>query len=105
MENIGLVTYNEMFLFRGEQPTITKRLRFATTYLHELAHMWFGNLVTLKWWNDLWLNESFATYASYLALARAPELEYFNTSWITFLRHKFWGIETDIRSTTHPITC
>jgi len=53
--------------------------------LHELAHMWFGNLVTMRWWNDLWLNESFATFMSFLAMAHHPELQYLDTVWVTFL--------------------
>ncbi|CDW89925.1 aminopeptidase n [Stylonychia lemnae] len=105
MENVGCVTYNEMYLFRGEIPSIAKRLRFSNTNLHELAHMWFGNLVTMKWWNDLWLNESFATFMAYLCQANSPELSYFKTSWVTFLQYKFWGINEDILSKTHPITC
>jgi len=75
MENVGLVTYNESFLCRGETPTLFKMERFSNVNLHELAHMWFGNLVTMKWWNDLWLNESFATYMSHLCMARSDALK------------------------------
>jgi len=79
MENVGCVTFNENYLYRGEVLSHSKRLRFGITNLHELAHMWFGNLVTMKWWNDLWLNESFATYMSFLSMAEAPETKYFET--------------------------
>lgn len=105
MENVGCVTYNEAYLYRNETPTLAKRLRFSITNLHELAHMWFGNLVTMKWWNDLWLNESFATFMSFLAMSGSEELSYFNTCWVTFLQYKFWGISTDQLSTTHSICC
>lgn len=105
MENVGCVTYNENYLYRNEVPTLAKRLRFSITNLHELAHMWFGNLVTMKWWNDLWLNESFATFMSFLAMSNSEELSYFNTCWVTFLQYKFWGISTDQLSTTHSICC
>lgn len=106
MENVGCVTYNENYMYRGQNPTLAKLLRFSITNLHELAHMWFGNLVTMKWWDDLWLNESFATFMSFLAMARSPRLpHYHDTCWVTFLQYKFWGITKDSASSTHPICC
>lgn len=105
MENVGCVTYNEVYLYRGVQKTLAKRLRFACTILHELAHMWFGNLVTMKWWNDIWLNESFANFMGFLTISRSPELQHFFSVWLTFQRYKSWGIESDQLSTTHPICC
>jgi aminopeptidase N len=83
---------------------VAKRLRFSITNLHELAHMWFGNLVTMKWWDDLWLNESFATFMSFLAMQESPAIDYFHsTCWVTFQQYAFWGISTDQLSSTHPI--
>ena len=106
MENVGCVTYNENYMYRGQTPTLAKRLRFSITNLHELAHMWFGNLVTMTWWNDLWLNESFATFMSFLAMSRSPRLEHYHaTCWVTFLQYKFWGVSKDCLSSTHPICC
>ena len=100
MENVGAVTFNERYAPRGA-PTRSLRERRANVILHELAHMWFGNLVTNKWWDDLWLNESFATYLAYLALAEATE---FDSAWRSFFaRTKQWAYSEDERVTTHPI--
>ena len=101
MENVGAVTFSESYVFR-DPPTDTQRLMRADTALHELAHMWFGDLATMRWWDDLWLNESFATYVSNLALAEATR---FDGAWRAFHADmKRWGYEADARSTTHPIS-
>ena len=100
MENAGCVTYNEKYIFRSQQP-IALHERRVITILHELAHMWFGNLVTMKWWNDLWLNESFAEFISELATAEVTE---FTDAWTTFCaQEKLWAYSEDQLPTTHPI--
>lgn len=100
MENVGCVTYNESYLFR-DKSTDTQHLDRAETFLHELAHMWFGNLVTMRWWDDLWLNESFATYISYLCMTEATR---FTNGWKVFNSDiKRWAYMTDQLPTTHPI--
>jgi aminopeptidase N len=100
MENVGLVTYNEAYLFR-DPPTNDQRLDRAEVLLHELTHMWFGNLVTMRWWDDLWLNESFATYLAYLGLTEATR---FTEAWKAFNADmKRWAYQQDQLGTTHPI--
>jgi aminopeptidase N len=100
MENVGCVTYNELYLFR-DPATLNQRLDRGETFLHELAHMWFGNLVTMRWWDDLWLNESFATYISYLAMTEATR---FTNGWKVFhVDIKRWAYQQDQLPTTHPI--
>ena len=84
---------------------MAKRLKLASTNLHELAHMWFGNLVTMTWWNDLWLNEAFATFMSFLAMSQSEELAHFKDSWIAFLDWKHRGVDGDQLSSTHPVRC
>ncbi|OKL49702.1 aminopeptidase N [Boudabousia liubingyangii] len=99
MENAGCVTFRDEMLFRATPSEAQVESR-ANTILHELAHMWFGDLVTMKWWNDLWLNESFAEYMSHLALAEATR---WTDSWTGFTMRKDWGMNQDQLPSTHPI--
>ncbi len=100
MENAGAVTILEGYVFRGKV-TGAQVERRAITVLHELAHMWFGDLVTMRWWNDLWLNESFAEYMSHLAAVENTE---FDHAWTTFASvEKSWAYRQDQLPTTHPI--
>lgn len=100
MENIGMVTIRDSYVFSSK---VTDALaeRRVVTVLHELAHMWFGDYVTMKWWNDLWLNESFAEFTSTLATAEATD---WTDAWATFCSgEKSWALNQDQLSTTHPI--
>ncbi len=100
MENAGAVTFLENYVFRSKVPEATVERR-VVTILHELAHMWFGNLVTMRWWDDLWLNESFAEYMSTLATAEATP---WREAWTTFSSlEKSWAYRQDQLPSTHPI--
>jgi aminopeptidase N len=100
MENVGCVTISELAVFRSAV-TDTMREERAMAILHEMSHHWFGDLVTMKWWGDLWLNESFAELAGFQAAAEATR---FTGAWTTFCGgFKTWGYKQDQLSSTHPI--
>lgn len=102
MENVGAITYTEHYLPRGQALTQPQKENIVNTVLHEICHMWFGNLVTMDWWNDLWLNESFANYMSYHNAAHAKGFDY-KFTWNNFLYERTWAISEDSLGTTHPI--
>ena len=100
MENAGCVTFREDYVFRSRVTDAAYENR-ANTILHEMAHMWFGDLVTMRWWDDLWLNESFAEWASHYANTNATR---FHDAWATFAnQRKAWAYRQDQLPSTHPI--
>ncbi|WP_328945207.1 aminopeptidase N [Streptomyces sp. NBC_00250] len=102
MENPGLVTFRDEFVFRSAV-TVTERQTRAMVIAHEMAHMWFGDLVTLRWWDDIWLNESFAEYMGYQTVNEACT-DLFPDTWVDFgVTRKAWGYEADQRPSTHPV--
>ncbi|MFD5753119.1 aminopeptidase N [Streptomyces sp. NPDC127033] len=100
MENPGLVTFRDEFVYRSAV-TDNERQTRAMVIAHEMAHMWFGDLVTLTWWDDIWLNESFAEYMGYQTLTEATR---FRETWVDFgIWRKGWGYDADQRPSTHPV--
>uniref|UniRef100_A0A7N6BX71 Aminopeptidase n=1 Tax=Anabas testudineus TaxID=64144 RepID=A0A7N6BX71_ANATE len=101
MENWGLITFRETSLLVGKQSSSLEKQVVAYIIAHELAHQWFGNLVTMSWWNDLWLNEGFATYMEYMSLqAVLPELDIGNL----FLTTRFRALDKDALNSSHPLS-
>ncbi|MGW2837913.1 aminopeptidase N [Streptomyces sp. NPDC001493] len=101
MENPGLVTFSEEYIYRGKVTTASYERR-ANVILHEMAHMWFGDLVTMSWWDDLWLKESFADFMGSFSMVEATR---FTSGWITFANNrKAWAYRADQLPSTHPIT-
>ena len=101
MENVGCVTFHEDVLIFRSKVTERSYISRATTIHHEMAHMWFGDLVTMKWWQDLWLNESFAEWASYLSVSESTK---YTNAWTEFNSvRKNWAYRVDQMTSTHPI--
>ena len=100
MENPGCVTFRDSMIFRGAASE-DQILQRANTIAHEMAHMWFGDLVTMSWWDDLWLNESFAEYMAYRTLVDATA---FDEAWVEFsMSRKLWGYAAERTPSTHPV--
>ena len=105
MENAGLIIYSDTYI---SNPDISEEefLDFAATITHEIAHQWFGNLATMKWWDDLWLNESFAIYISYFVLHKIQDrlkTFKFDSSMAQYFGYKTWAYGEDQAIDTHPV--
>lgn len=106
MENPGIITFNDTYLYQ-EVVSNDKMLQLGVVIAHECAHNWFGDLVTMKWWDDLWLNESFADFMSYFCIdgikAQVTTIPAYTTGWIGGIARAVGGYREDQLSTTHPV--
>jgi aminopeptidase N len=107
MEYPGVVTYNDKYIFKEKNPSQSRLSYLSTVILHEMAHMWYGNYVTMKWWDDLWLNESFAEFMNYKSFSEIQGKLSFPTdnAWSMMNEGKNWGYSEDANNNTHPIAC
>jgi aminopeptidase N len=105
MENVGCITYADSIFFHSKELSVPDLTWIVVVIQHELCHMWFGNLVTMDWWEDLWLNEAFATSLSYMACSLGgPFVEEFKEeSWLHMSGYKRWGLREDMMPSNHKI--
>ena len=105
MENVGCITYSDDIVCSSEEMSMDQLTWICVVVQHELCHMWFGNLVTMRWWSDLWLNEAFATALSYIACSRGGPFveEYKNDAFVSMSGIKRWGLGDDLMPSNHII--
>lgn len=105
MENVGCITYSDDIMCSQKEMSVPQLTFFAVVIQHELCHMWFGNLVTMQWWNDLWLNEAFATALSYKACSEGGDFvnEFKEEAWLHMSGYKRWGLGDDLMPSNHKI--
>ncbi len=104
MENVGLVVLRDTFLLPENEKTYFESQMWIKVAVHELSHMWFGDLVTMEWWNDLWLKESFADYCTSVCLEECEALRYVKNPRLTVQHYLTEALGDDTRKTTHPIS-
>ena len=103
MENVGIVVMRDTFLRPEDEKTYFEMMQWYKVAVHELSHMWFGDLVTMKWWNDLWLKESFAEYCTHVCLTESPDFKFIKNPDMFMLHFITEALNEDTVSTTHPI--